>query len=68
MVMQGRDKGLRRMGRNRGSLQDRDNTRSSPHPSVITLGCLDGEDKRGEGEGCYSSQLSFKPDTDTVTR
>jgi hypothetical protein len=23
------------------------NTRSSPHPSVVTLGCLDGRDKRG---------------------
>jgi hypothetical protein len=23
------------------------NTRSSPHPSVVALGCLDGRDERG---------------------
>ena len=31
------------------------NTRSSPHPSVVALGCLDEEDKRGDGQGCYLS-------------
>jgi hypothetical protein len=24
------------------------NTRSSPHPSVVALGCLDGRDERGD--------------------
>jgi len=41
----------------RGLLRDWDNTRSSPHPSMVALGCLDGGDERGEGQGCYSSQL-----------
>jgi len=26
----------------------RGDTRSSPHPSVVTLGCLDGRDERGD--------------------
>jgi len=34
---------------NRGPLCDRDDTRSSPHPSVVTLGCLDEGDERGKG-------------------
>ena len=39
----------------RGLLYDRDNTRSSLHPSMVALGCLDKEDERGEGQGHYSS-------------
>jgi hypothetical protein len=31
------------------------NTRSSPHPSAVALGCLDEGDERGDGQGCYSS-------------
>jgi len=41
--------------RNRGSLYNRDDTRSSLHPSMIALGCLDEGDERGEGQGCYLS-------------
>jgi hypothetical protein len=52
----------------RGLLCDWDNTRSSLHPSVVTLGCLDGGDERGEGQGCYSSQLGQRPGTDTTSR
>jgi hypothetical protein len=40
---------------NRGLLRDRDDTRLSPHLSVVALGCLDEGDERGEGQGCYSS-------------
>jgi len=40
---------------NRGPLCDRDDTRSSLHPSVVALGCLDKEDERGEEQGRYSS-------------
>jgi hypothetical protein len=40
---------------NRGPLCDGDNTRSSPHPSVVTLGCLDEGDERGDGQGHYLS-------------
>jgi hypothetical protein len=36
-------------------LHDRDDTRSSPHPSVVALGCLDRGDKRGKGQGHCSS-------------
>jgi hypothetical protein len=36
-------------------LHDGGNTRSSPHPSVVTLGCFDEEDERGNGQGCYLS-------------
>jgi hypothetical protein len=39
----------------RGPLHDRDDTRSSPHPSVVTLGCLDEGDERGDGQGRYLS-------------
>jgi hypothetical protein len=28
-------------------------TRSSPHPSVVTLGCLNGREECGVGQGCY---------------
>ena len=40
---------------NRGPLHDRDDTRSSPHPSMVTLGCLNGGDERGNGQGRYLS-------------
>ena len=36
-------------------LRDGGDTRSSPHLSVVALGCLDEGDKRGEGQGHYSS-------------
>ena len=36
-------------------LRDGDDTRSSPHPSVVALGCLDVRDERGKGQGRYSS-------------
>jgi len=36
-------------------LHDRDDTRLSPHPSMVALGCLDEGDERGDGQGCYSS-------------
>jgi hypothetical protein len=29
-------------------------TRSSLYPSMVTLGCLDIRDKRGERQSCYS--------------
>ena len=40
---------------NRGPLRDRDDTRSSLHPSVVALGCLDEGDERGNGQGCSLS-------------
>jgi len=52
----------------RGSLYDRDDTRSSPYPSVVALGCLYEEDERGEGQGCYSSWLSLKLGMDPAIR
>jgi hypothetical protein len=36
-------------------LRDRGDTGSSPHLSVVALGCLDEGDERGEGQGHYSS-------------
>jgi len=36
-------------------LCDGDDTRSSPHLSMVTLGCLDEGDERGDRQGCYSS-------------
>ena len=36
-------------------LRDGDDTRSSPHPSMVALGCLDEGDERGDGQGRYSS-------------
>jgi hypothetical protein len=36
-------------------LCDGGDTRSSPHLSVVALGCLDEGDERGEGQGRYSS-------------
>jgi hypothetical protein len=35
---------------------------------VIALGCLDGRDERGEGQGSYSSRLGLEPGVDTTTR
>jgi hypothetical protein len=49
-------------------LRDGDNTRSSPHPSVVALGCLDERDERGDGQGRYSSWLGLRPGTDPATR
>jgi hypothetical protein len=49
-------------------LHDGGDTRSSPHPSVVALGCLDEGDERGEGQGRYSSQLGLRPGTDAATR
>ena len=40
---------------NRGPLCDGGDTRSSLHLSMVTLGCLDEGDKRGERQGCYLS-------------
>ena len=51
----------------RGLLRDWDDTRSSPHPSVVALGCLGGGDERGEGQGCYSRRLGQGPGTDTAS-
>jgi len=42
------EQGFRRVCRNRGLLCDKNNTRSSLHPSMVTVGCLDGGDERGE--------------------
>jgi hypothetical protein len=30
-------------------------TRLSLYPSVVALGCLDEEDERDDGQGCYLS-------------
>jgi hypothetical protein len=49
-------------------LRDGDDTRSSPHLSVVTLGCLGKGDKRGKGQGHYLSWLSLRPGTDPTTR
>jgi hypothetical protein len=67
----GQRRGFRGQGRgveHRGLLRDWDDTRSSPHPSVVALGCLDGGDERGGGQGCYSSRLGQRPGTDTASR
>jgi hypothetical protein len=49
-------------------LRDGDDTRSSPHPSVVALGCLDEGDERGDRQGCYSSWLGLRPGMDPATR
>ena len=49
-------------------LHNRDDTRSSPHPSVVALGCLDEGDERGKGQGRYSSWLGLRPGMDPATR
>ena len=41
-------------------LHDGDNTRSSPHLSVVALGCLDEGDERVKGQGRYSSWLGLR--------
>jgi hypothetical protein len=68
-------KSLKAEGRGTGILQetgvqlhDRDDTRSSPHLSVVALGYLYEGDERGEGQGHYSSQLSLQPGMDPTTR
>jgi hypothetical protein len=35
---------------------------------VVALGCLDGGDERGGGQGCYSRRLGQGPGTDTASR
>ncbi len=37
----------------RGLLHDGGNARSSPHPSIIALGCLDGREEWGVGQSHY---------------
>jgi hypothetical protein len=41
-------------------------TRSSPHPSMVALGCLNVRGERGERQSCYSDRLGQRPSTDTV--
>jgi hypothetical protein len=53
---------------NRGSLYDRDNTRSSLHLSVVALGCLDQGDERDDGQGCYLSWLGLRPGMDPAIK
>jgi hypothetical protein len=53
---------------NRGPLRDRNNTRLSLYPSMVALGCLDEEDERGDGQGCYSSWLSLRLGMDPTIR
>jgi hypothetical protein len=49
-------------------LRDGNDTRSSPHLSMVTLGCLNEGDERGEGQGRYSSWLSLRLEMDPATR
>jgi len=42
------------------------NTRSSPHPSMVALGCLNVRGERGERQSCYSDRLGQRPSTDTA--
>jgi hypothetical protein len=67
-VTQGRDGGMGSLQGAEVLLHDGDNTRSSLHPSVVTLGCLDEGDERGEGQGHYSSWLGLQPEIDPATR
>ena len=41
-------------------------TRSSPHLSVVALGCLNVQGKRGERQSCYSDRLGQRPSMDTM--
>jgi len=34
---------------------------------MVALGCLDGGDERGGGQGCYSRQLGQRPGMDTTS-
>jgi hypothetical protein len=52
--------------RDRGLLLTLGDTRSSPHPSVVALGCLNVQGERGERQSCYSDQLGQRPSTDTM--
>ena len=67
-VTQGRDRGWNVLQGTEVLLRDGDDTRSSPHPSVVALGCLDEGDERGDGQGRYSSWLGQRPGTDPATR
>jgi hypothetical protein len=53
----GQDEGFRESHKelavDRGQLHDGGDTRSSLQPSMVALGCLDGGDKRGGGQGYY---------------
>ena len=49
------DRGMVSLQETEVLLCDRDDTRSSPHLSVVALGCLNGGDERGEGQGHYLS-------------
>jgi hypothetical protein len=42
--------------RDRGLLLTLGDTRSSPHPSVVALGCLDVRDERGEQSRYWTAQ------------
>jgi hypothetical protein len=53
---------------NRGPLCNRNDTRSSPHPSIVTSGCSNEGDERGNGQGRYSSWLGLRPGMDPATR
>jgi hypothetical protein len=67
-VTQGRDRGQECLQGTEVLLHDGDDTRSSPHLSVVALGCLNEGDKRGNGQGRYSSWLGLRPGTDSATR
>jgi len=53
---------------NRDPLCDRDDTRSSLHPSIVTLGCLNEGDKGGNRQGRYLSWLSLRPEMGPAIR
>ena len=63
------EQGFRGRCRNRGSLQTWATLGLARTPSVITLGCLDEGDERGEGLGLLL-ELTWllEPGTDTATR
>ena len=57
---------VRIFAENRGLCATLGDTRSSPHPSVVTLGCLNVRGKRGKRQSCYSDRLGQRPSTDTA--